>query len=372
MSLINSMLQDLDKRAPPAADDSLPPSIPPTLLTAAPPRRRRTGWIACLILALLVAGGAWYWQMQQTQQKPTPMPEPLASAAPAIPAPDPAPAPMPVVEPAPAPEASPVAETAAPSAAEITPPSPSAAHEPEAPPTPPIKTPSRPPEAPLPHPPKSHAASSAPARIEISRADPAPPAPATAQATPVAHDERAQSLYLQGVEALDAGRAPEAIELLRAALMRDPAHADARRLLVRTLIGTRQFGEAVPLLEDSLTRFDTLSDRMLLARIRLEDGQPNMAWQALEPGLPRAEANAEYQAFAGAVLRQLQRSGEAIDHYRAATRLAPGEGRYWIGLGLAQEESGDLLSAQTAYRTALERANLPADLRRFVATRLGQ
>jgi tetratricopeptide (TPR) repeat protein len=216
------------------------------------------------------------------------------------------------------------------------------------------------------------------ARIDISPAGTPGTSASTSAAAAAAHpapapspvDGRAQNFVRLGIAAERAGRLEEAIAAFREALSIVPDYPDAQAQLVRSLVAARHFDQAIPVLEASIARFDTLSSRMLLARIRLEQGQPNMAWQALLPGLPQASANAEYQAFAGAVLRQLKAPGDAVERYRAATRLSPSVGRYWIGLGLAEEEYGNVQAAKTAYRNALACPDLPPQLRSFVAERL--
>ena len=40
------------------------------------------------------------------------------------------------------------------------------------------------------------------------------------------------------------------------------------------------------------------------------------------------------------VLQRLNRSREAVEHYQAALRLNPAEGRWWVGLGIALEGAG--------------------------------
>jgi MSHA biogenesis protein MshN len=82
------------------------------------------------------------------------------------------------------------------------------------------------------------------------------------------------------------------------------------------------------------------------------------------------EGSADYQGFAGALLNRAGRSTEAVDRYRAATRLAPGDGRWWAGLGIALDGAGRTSEAREAYGKARGQPGLPADLAQHVEQRL--
>ncbi|MCE1170761.1 MAG: hypothetical protein LWW84_05450 [Azovibrio sp.] len=113
-----------------------------------------------------------------------------------------------------------------------------------------------------------------------------------------------------------------------------------------------------------------LSWRTLLARLELEQGDAQGAWSSLEPGLPWAAGDGEYQALAGALLRQLGQPLKAAQHYRQALSLSAREGRWWVGLGLALEEAGHEPEAREAFRQAAQSGSLSPDLRAFVERKL--
>lgn len=107
-----------------------------------------------------------------------------------------------------------------------------------------------------------------------------------------------------------------------------------------------------------------------LARLYAENRDWNNAWRVLERSAPHATKDAEYQGFAGTVLRELKRAPEAVDRYRSATRLQPDDGRWWAGLGLALEESGRRREAREAFAAAAERSHsLPPALKKLVERR---
>ena len=92
-----------------------------------------------------------------------------------------------------------------------------------------------------------------------------------------------------------------------------------------------------------------------LARLYAESGQWDAALRVLERSAPHAQKDAEYQGFAGTVLRQLKRAPEAAEAYRRAITLKPDDGRWWVGLGLALEDAGRRKEAKQAFIAAHER-----------------
>ncbi len=117
-----------------------------------------------------------------------------------------------------------------------------------------------------------------------------------------------------------------------------------------------------------------LAAAIRLARLHVEAGQWETAWRVLERSAPHAEQdaeqNAEFQGFAGTVLRQLKRAPAAAESYRRAIALQPDEGRWWVGLGLALEDGGHRKEAALAFAAARERRQtLPPALLKLVERR---
>lgn len=107
-----------------------------------------------------------------------------------------------------------------------------------------------------------------------------------------------------------------------------------------------------------------------LARLHAESGQWEAAWRVLERSAPHARKDAEYQGFAGTVLRQLKRAQDAAEHYRRAIALQPDAGRWWVGLGLALEDLGRGREAKQAFSAAREREQtLPPALQKLAERR---
>jgi len=420
MSIINRMLQELDRRhaaeGPTTAPGASPGKLASNVRTV---KSARTGlsafwWIAALVVLVAAAGVAyvtWYGPYRQAASRIAPAsPGPKAPAAP---------------------------RTDVPAAAAPTAPSPASA--PAAPPaTPPAGAPATAEaqaEAPSKQPPKvdmlrlateidtpiverrGKPAPAAPARSSVDRetvrAKPPPaaakaaaapaqtPSPATPPAAqpappkPVASlhalrggatdhgridkrvsqstRDRAEGEFRRAMTFVNQGRMSEGMDGLRAALALDPSYEEARQTLVSLLLEAKRTDDAAAALEEGLALNSFNSGfAMLLARIRVERGNLGGALELLQKHEPAAQANGEYRAFVAALLQRLNRHDEAIREYLAALTIAPGVGAWWIGLGISQEASSRGKEAAESFRRAKLTGTLNTNLAAYADQRLRQ
>ena len=101
---------------------------------------------------------------------------------------------------------------------------------------------------------------------------------------------------------------------------------------------------------------------MSLARLQLEHNDLTAADRTLARSQAYAEANADYAGFQGHLKSRLGAHRQAVTHYQRAARLAPNEGRWWLGLGLALEADGKQAEARDAFRRSVATNTLSADL----------
>jgi len=355
MSLINKMLKDLDARAGQPGAAPLPADVRPV----AAPERRGPVLRAALVGGALLAVGAGVagWKMMQMAPAPTAAPAVLAAApvaartavvvdmpaaapvqvvdvAPAVPAPTPEPEPAPEPEPEPAPEPTPA----------------------------PAPAPKRVrPVAPVP------TAKPGPRTVSVAKKAPAVPAAGRTD-TP---SQRAENAYRRALGVLEDGRVTEAIATLQAGLQIDPRHEAARQTLVGLLIEAGRPDDAIRQLQAALAidaRQPALA--MLLARLQLERGGPSI--DTLMRTLPYAAGNGEYHAFLAGVLQREGRVHEAADHYQAALKRSPGNGVWWMGLGIALQADKRDAESRAAFMQAQASGTLSPELQAFVERRLGQ
>lgn len=183
--------------------------------------------------------------------------------------------------------------------------------------------------------------------------------------------ERAEAQYRKAITAVNQGRVTEAVAGLRDALEQDAYHVASRQLLVRLLLEAKRADEAMQILQDGLQGQPAqLGWAMSLARLQVERNDLGGAWQTLDHSLPAAGSSPDYQGFAGHVLQRLGRNAEAAERYAAAARLAPRDGRWWLGLGLAYDAEGRVNEAREAFQRARQSGSLSADLMALVEQKL--
>ncbi|MBK8894652.1 MAG: tetratricopeptide repeat protein [Propionivibrio sp.] len=183
--------------------------------------------------------------------------------------------------------------------------------------------------------------------------------------------ERVENEYRKAISAVNQGRVAEALDGLRNALRLDSLHVASRQLLVRLLIEAKRPDEAAQVLQDGLQGQPAqIGWAMSLARLQADRGDLAGAWQTLDQTSPAAGGNADYQGFMAHVLQRLGRNKEAAKHFQTAARLAPGDGRWWLGLGLTLEADGNAGEAREMFLRARQSGNLGPELIALIEQKL--
>lgn len=382
MSLINQVLQDLEKRHASGAElRGLSPQVRPV---GEPPRRRFPLLTAGLALVSIVAiaGAFHFWNSSRTHATALRPPAIVnAPVAPALPVPETAPVDSAVqavlLAPAsrlsqelsfipvePRPRVAGVREKPAPGPSANQKPGPP--REPAAP-APPVAAAPAPPRPPEPDP----------------TAEPAPPAPPSAQrqtAPSGAIDkqmrempkgERAELEFRKAVALLRDGRVSAAEQGFRDALEEDPSHVAARQALLGLLLDSGRKDEAEALLRRAL-ELNPRQPRhaMVLARLEVERGELTGAINTLVAALPYVGQDPDYYAFLAALLQRESRHKEAVDYYRAALQTVPGNAVWMMGMGMSLRANNQIADARDAFQRAAESRQLNADLQAFVERQL--
>ena len=187
--------------------------------------------------------------------------------------------------------------------------------------------------------------------------------------------QRAEGEYRRALANLQDGHMTTAVASLEQALKLDPGHDAARQTLVGLLIEAKRSDEAIRQLQAGLAldaRQPALA--MLLARLQIERGGSGI--ETLMRSLPYAGndtgKSADYHAFLAGALEREQRHREAAEQYQAALRMAPGNGVWWMGLGMALQADKRNAEALEAFQRARASGMLSAELQAFVERRLQQ
>jgi MSHA biogenesis protein MshN len=215
----------------------------------------------------------------------------------------------------------------------------------------------------------------------LARAAPKPAAPAaakgpTASGTVDKRDrsrtvvDAAEAHFRRAALFLSHGRVSEAEGELAAALGADPAHAAARQAYVALLLEQRRVGVAQRLLQEALaTNPEQPTFALALARIYAGQREYGAALEVLERAGP-ATGHTDFQAMRGAVLQRVGRHGEAVEAYQNALRAGGAQpATTWIGLGISLESLGRRSEALTAYRRALSVGPIAQEARDYAENR---
>ena len=373
MSLINEVLQDLDRRhASPAGLPTAAPGVPLRALPEPGPSWPKRS-LAALAAAALATGAAFAWHSAQgsNQRAMTPTPPMLARPVAAVVTPD-----------APAADLAaavvvPLAPATVPAFTEDGPLAPIDAGN-EALGTGLRVTPTnRPATEPLAKGSASLAGTPATPAAAVPVVATAVLAPATAtamldkRARPTTARERAESEYQRGLEMHRQGQDKDAEAAFAKALDEDRGHAPARQALAVAWIGQGRSDEARPLLAAGLALSPQQTAlAMLLSRIELDRSDTAAATAVLKTSLDNTPTPSADVAAGRALLATLQQRqgqhGDAIDNFGAALRQEPRRGAWWIGLANSLAAEGRTNSAREAFERARASDDLGPELVRYV------
>jgi MSHA biogenesis protein MshN len=388
MSIINRMLQDLDRRHGMSDTDAMPALS--QVRTVAPARKDRE-WFWRTIALLMIAAVGWVgwiaWQLRPRDSVATEQAfkasqdaqrnRAAVAMAAAVPERKPAAA-------TPATENPPAAESEKPASQAAGPSTPAQSTDA------PTREPARPaPKEQVPARATAHAApppapAARPAMTELDLDVPPArilPVPARAQ-RPVrvekrdlvrTPEDRAEGEFRRGAGLLTQGRAVEAEDAFGAALAAYPAHEAARQALVAMDLEQHRVDDARRLLQEGVAlnpgnaRFASV-----LAQIYAERKDYPAALEVLNRVQLPGQESPEIQSLRGAVLQKLGRHAEAADAFRASLRSLPQNGAGWMGLGISLEALGRRAEAAEAFRRAAAAGTLSAEVRSYAEERARQ
>lgn len=183
--------------------------------------------------------------------------------------------------------------------------------------------------------------------------------------------DRAENEFRYAAAVLKLGRAEEAESHFAKALEIDPRHHGARQALVVMDLEQGDLNSAQRLLEEGL-RLDPAQPEfaMALARIRIERKDLAGALSALDGAAAGAGSAPDFNILRGTVLQRLGRNADAAEAYRLALRQQPAIPQAWVGLGISLEALQRHHEAAEAFRQALLAGPVNPDLKAFIDQRI--
>ena len=366
MSLINKMLQELDRRHAGGAPQG---QVPHPAVRAVQIARSGQEWFWRVIAALMLVAAAWtLWVVYQLQPRSVATDLAYRAAESSRRRAAAAPAPAPVAAAAPAPAA---AAPQVPAAAAI-PPAPENL-------TKPIETLklALTIDTPL-----------APRTTQLRKAEPVPAARAASVARPPDRPaaarvekralagspaERAEAEYRRAALLLERGRVADAEQALRAALDAHHAHQAARQTLIALCIEQGRIDEARRQLQEGLAVNPAYTPfAVALARIHVDRREYTVALEILEQAKATGRTSADFHALRAAILQRMGRHKEAAEAYRLALGTGAQSGAAWVGLGISLDALGSRPEAAEAFRRGVAAGTLAEEVRAYAAQRIRQ
>ncbi|MNI52511.1 Beta-barrel assembly-enhancing protease [compost metagenome] len=156
-------------------------------------------------------------------------------------------------------------------------------------------------------------------------------------------------------------------------LVHDPHNQGAREQLAGLLYGEGRLTEASQVLEEGLRLDPAQADlRLLLARVAISGGDRQKALDWLTGYQPDLAANLDYYATWAGLAQELGQPAQASELYVKLLRQQPDQGRWWLGLGVAEDGQGHRQRALDAYRNAQLHGDLGEASTRWLEQRIAQ
>lgn len=173
--------------------------------------------------------------------------------------------------------------------------------------------------------------------------------------------------------AMAKGQMQEAQDNYYEVLVHDPHNQGAREQLAGLLYGAGRLAEAGQVLEEGLRLDPEQADlRLLLARVAIGGGDRQKALDWLTGYQPDLAANLDYYATWAGLAQELGQPARASELYVKLLRQQPDQGRWWLGLGVAEDGQGHRQRALDAYRNAQLHGNLGEASTRWLEQRIAQ
>ena len=174
-------------------------------------------------------------------------------------------------------------------------------------------------------------------------------------------------------EAQKDGQLSRAIDYYEQTLALDPGMHEARKQLAALHYWQNQLAQSSDLLQQGLISYPQEVDfALLLARVQQASAQPSLALATLA-NIPDTHLLARQKWMAQSdIAQKLGQFSLAEQAYRQLLQQEPIQAKWWMGLAYALDSQQQFTQARQAYRTALGHRGLSAQASAFIEQRLTQ
>ena len=159
--------------------------------------------------------------------------------------------------------------------------------------------------------------------------------------------------------------------LLQQQLVQRPELDQSRQQLAVWQLARGGVQEALGLLAN-VDQHSSAGLREAKAHALVSVNQQEQAIQLLNNNLPEMKSNLSYHGLRAGLLQQAGRYEEALQVYALLVEASPARGDWWIGLGIALDQTGRVEPAVRAYRQALTDTALSQSLTQYARQRVEQ
>lgn len=160
-------------------------------------------------------------------------------------------------------------------------------------------------------------------------------------------------------------------QILSRILTKLPRAIVARETLATLYLAEERYDSALQILDEGL-QFSphAITLNTIKARLFFEQNRPEDALTLLQPLKPEIRSNPDFYGLLAAILQSLGRNREAGNLYKLLVEIDPSNGQYWLGYGIALEQSKATKEAITAYKEVTGRYDIEPAVRNYAENRL--
>ncbi len=196
----------------------------------------------------------------------------------------------------------------------------------------------------------------------------------TVHPQPVSPTVRAHQAYNRAMQDLAAGHVSSGKTALHRALEIDPQLIPARLLLAGLEAKAGRLQPALSLLDAGLALHPDNSRRLSLVRLKarmlIDAGHINRALEVLKKNTPPVSMAPDYHALLAGLEVRAGDYRQAAQQYAALLTLHPDRAVWWLGLGIALDQSGQVQAALKAYQNALQHLGLSSASETYAQRRI--
>lgn len=184
-------------------------------------------------------------------------------------------------------------------------------------------------------------------------------------------ENNTSSLKQRIAESLNNENLDLAQTLLSTLLETESNNIKARKKLASLLFAQGNFVQSKRLLIQGIEIHPSQSDlRLMLARLYVVQKEPSEAMDVLAEFEPSIDNKSEFLAYRAALAQQLKQTKLAKLDYQTLTKIDSTNAKWWLGLGIAEDQLGETNMAIQAYTRASSLNQLQGSVDEFIKQRI--